>query len=105
MKRRDLLASVAAAAWTAEAQEGGGPAAASLYIPKAHLVEDRKFLHEFMDEFAFVDLITAAPSLRITHIPALVDREKGTYGTILGHISRQNEQTKAFDGKQEAVIV
>ena len=105
MNRRDLLASLAVTAMGAEAQESGGPAAASLYIPKAHLVEDRKFLHDFMDEFAFVDLITASPALRITHIPVLLDRSAGQYGTIHGHIARSNEQTKAFDGKQEAVIV
>jgi transcriptional regulator len=103
MNRRDLLASLALSGITAEAQESGP--SASLYIPKAHLVEDRKFLHEFMDEFAFVDLITASPDLRITHIPVLLSPTDGPYGTIYGHISRQNEQAKAVDGKQEAVIV
>jgi len=78
---------------------------ASLYIPKAHLVEDRKFLHDFMEEFAFVELITTSPSLRVTHIPVLLDRSAGKCGTIHGHISKQNEQTSAFDGKQEALIV
>jgi transcriptional regulator len=77
----------------------------SLYIPKAHIVDDRKFLHDFMDEFSFVDLITASPTLRITHIPCFIDRAKGEYGTIFGHISRNNEQMKAFDGVQQAVIV
>jgi transcriptional regulator len=77
----------------------------SLYIPKAHLVEERKFLHDFMDEFAFVDLITVSPTLRITHIPSVLDRTAGAYGTILGHISAQNPQRAAFDGTQTAVIV
>jgi transcriptional regulator len=104
MKRRDLLSALALTACGAEAQEPVPSPAASLYVPQAHLVEDRKFLHDFMDEFAFVDLITALPGLRITHIPVLVDRSAGQFGTILGHISRQNEQTKAFDGSQHAVI-
>jgi transcriptional regulator len=77
----------------------------SLYIPKAHLVEERKFLHDFMDEFAFVDVITVSPTLRITHIPSVLDRTAGAYGTIFGHISAQNPQRAAFDGKQTAVIV
>src|SRR5262249_10202476 len=104
MKRRELLTGMALAALGADAQESE-PASPSLYIPKAHLVEDRKFLHDFMDEFAFVDLITTSPTLRVTHVPALLDRSEGTYGTIYGHISRQNEQTKAFDGKQRGLIV
>jgi transcriptional regulator len=58
-----------------------------------------------MDEFSFVDLVTVAPSLRITHIPVWLDRSAGAYGTIHGHISRQNPQHEAFDGMQTGVIV
>ena len=104
MKRRDLLSALALTACGADAQQPAPPPAASLYIPQAHVVEDRKFLHDFMEEFAFVDLITSSPGLRITHIPVLLDRSAGQFGTILGHISKQNEQTKAFDGTQQAVI-
>ena len=102
MKRRDLLAGFALAGAKLEAQS---PASESLYIPKAHLVGDRKLLHNFMDEFPFVDLVTTTPTLRITHIPVWLDREAGRYGRIFGHISRQNPQTKAFDGEQPGVIV
>src|SRR5580704_14406301 len=102
MNRRDLLASLALSGVAADAQEPGPPPAASLYIPQAHLVEDRKFLHDFMDEFAFVDLITTSP-LRITHIPVLLDRSTGKYGTTRGHIALANDQSKKFDGDHQAV--
>jgi transcriptional regulator len=106
MNRRDLLAGLALASLEARAQtRTTGAAAESLYIPKPQLIEDRRFLHDFMDEFAFVDLVTVSPSLRITHIPVWLDRAAGAYGTIHGHISRQNPQSGAFDGKQAAVIV
>ncbi len=108
MNRRHLLAGLALANLPARTQsrtpEAPGPGE-SLYIPKPQLVEDRRFLHDFMEEFAFVDLITVSPSLRITHIPVWLDRTAGTYGTIHGHISRQNPQSSAFDGKQTGVIV
>ena len=68
-------------------------------------VEDRKLLHDFMDDFSFVDLITATPTIRITHIPMVLDRTKGRYGTIFGHISKNNPQQQAFDGTAPAVIV
>jgi len=80
-----------------------GPAAESLYIPKPQLVADRRFLHDFMDEFSFVDLVTVSPSLRITHIPVWLDRSAGAYGTIHGHISRQNPQSGTFDGRRAPV--
>ena len=65
--RRTALAALLAAAGFPALDEAAGAAQApaqgepgepdpSLYIPKAHLVEDRAFLHDFMDEYAFVDL-------------------------------------------------
>ena len=106
MNRRHLLAGLALTGVRARAQTQPSEAAGkSLYIPKPQLVEDRRFLHDFMDEFAFVDLVTVSPSLRITHIPVWLDRSAGAYGTIHGHISRQNPQNSTFDGKQTGVIV
>jgi transcriptional regulator len=101
MKRRDLLAGFAMAGIELEAQNNPE----SLYIPKAHLVEDRKFLHDFMEEFAFVDLVTATHGIRITHIPSLLDRTTGKYGTIRGHIARQNPQRETFNSREPAVVV
>lgn len=106
MNRRDLLAGLALASFGADAQtRTNGTAAESLYIPQPQRVEDRRFLHDFMEEFAFVDLVTVSPSLRITHIPVWLDRSAGAYGTIHGHISRQNPQSSAFDGRQTGVVV
>ncbi|MGQ0733310.1 MAG: FMN-binding negative transcriptional regulator [Acidobacteriota bacterium] len=81
------------------------PSDPSLYIPRAHRVEDRAFLHDFMEEYAFVDLVTSTSSLRVTHIPSVLDRTRGSLGTVLGHISAQNLQKGAFDGAHTAVIV
>ena len=93
---------VQAAAADVEPQNDPDP---SLYIPKAHLVEDRTFLHDFMEEYPFVAVVTSAPTLRITHIPTVLDRSRGRYGTIRGHISAQNPQKATFDGSHAAVLV
>ncbi len=77
----------------------------TLYIPKAQLVEDRKLLHDFMEDHRFVEFVTAAPALKITHIPVILDREAGPYGRIFGHISRQNPQSRDIDGHHTAVAV
>jgi transcriptional regulator len=106
MNRRHLLAGLAVSGGVASTQASAQPPAGeSLYIPKPHLVEDLNFLQRFMDEFAFVDLITAAPEIRVTHIPVFLDRSAGKYGTIYGHISRHNPQTACLDGTHPAVIV
>src|ERR1700720_3440109 len=107
MNRRQLLTGFTLAGLETRAQTPAPPSSESesLYIPKPHQVKDRQFLHEFMDEFPFVDLVTATPALRITHIPVWLDRTAGPYGTIHGHISRQNPQSATFDNKQTGVIV
>ncbi|MDP2998623.1 MAG: FMN-binding negative transcriptional regulator, partial [Bryobacterales bacterium] len=71
MKRRDMLSGLAMAGMELEAQQLPSE---SLYIPKPHLVEDRKLLQDFMDEFPFADLVTSSPALRITHIPVFLVR-------------------------------
>jgi transcriptional regulator len=102
MNRRDMLLGFIAAGMPLKAQE---PPPGSLYIPKPQLVEDRKFLQDFMDEFPFVDLVTAGPGIRITHVPVFLDRGIGQYGAIYGHISRHNPQLEAVQAGQNAVIV
>ena len=104
VNRREMLAALAAGGSSLIAHKSAG-IDPTLYIPKAHLVEDRKFLHDFMDEYSFIDLVTSSPTLRITHIPVILDRTAGDYGKILGHVSRQNPQSQTFDGRQTAVIV
>ena len=99
-----MLAALAAGGSSLFAQESAGTDP-TLYIPKAQLVEDRKLLHDFMDEYSFVDLVTSSPTLRITHIPVILDRTAGTYGKILGHVSRQNPQSQTFDGRHTGVMV
>lgn len=106
MNRRHLLAGLVSTGLRAGSQTRTAEATEkSLYIPKPQLVEDRRFLQDFMDEFAFIDLVTVSPSLRITHIPVWLERSAGSYGTIYGHISRQNPQSKAIGGRQTGVAV
>ena len=75
MKRRDLLSGLAMAGMELEAQQHS--LRVPLYIPKPHLVEDRKLLHDFMDEFPFADLVTSSPTLRITHVPVFLGSRPG----------------------------
>src|SRR5262249_30710383 len=103
MKRRDLIAGIAAAAAGSAA---GQPAeSGTLYIPSAHRVEDLALLHDTMEEFPFVEVVTSTPSLRITHLPVWLDRKAEPYGTLYGHLARQNPQSAAIDGRTPAVIV
>ena len=102
LTRRQLAAALALTGVELDAADEG---AGSLYIPKPQLVGDRKLLQDFMDEFSFAELVTAAPEIRITHIPMRLDRSGGTYGKIYGHVSRQNPQSQCVEAGKECVAV
>jgi len=99
MRRRDLCAGLAAAGAGPEDERG------TLYIPQAHREADLTLLHQTMEEFPFAELVTAAPSLRITHLPVWLDRKAGAMGSLYGHIARSNPQSAAIEGGETAVIV
>lgn len=105
MRRRELCAGIAASAAGQQTDLRPAAASESLYVPKAHKVADLALLHDTMEEFSFVELVTPKPTLRITHIPVGLDRKSGAYGTIYGHVARQNPQGAAFDGRNQAAIV
>src|SRR5579885_3501414 len=87
MKRRDLVAGLAAAGVAAAAESSGE---GSLYIPRNHRVEDRALLHDFMDEFAFADLVTGVPEIEITHIPVLLDRSRQVRHVVRPHLPAES---------------
>ena len=104
MKRRDLIAGVAGGV-AASPRAEAGPSAQTVYIPPAHRIEDVALLHDFMESYPFADLITTAPTLRISHIPVWLDRKAGQHGVTYGHVARNNPQSHAFDDHNGAVIV
>lgn len=83
----------------------GAEAEESAYIPEHHRVTDRKAIHDFVDEFGFASVITAQPSIRVTHIPVMLERDEGSWGRIVGHVARANPQHRVFDGKHESLIL
>jgi transcriptional regulator len=103
MRRRDLFAGLAAAG--AGAAAGPQRESGTLYIPPVQRVEDLDLLHDTMEEYPFVELVTVTPALRITHLPVWLDRKAGEYGTLYGHIARQNPQSAAIESRSPAVMV
>lgn len=62
-----------------------------LYLPELFAERDVAALHDFIDENAFATLISPDPSdPPITHLPLLLDRQRGEQGVLLGHVARSN---------------
>jgi transcriptional regulator len=62
-----------------------------MYVPSRFEVTDVPTLHDFMERFSFATLVTAAGgSPFATHLPLLLDRHRGAFGTLIGHVARAN---------------
>jgi transcriptional regulator len=77
-----------------------------MYIPKGFEVEDLPTLHGFIERHGFATLVGSLDGAPFaTHLPLLLDRERGARGTIVGHIARANPHGRAFDGRSPGLAI
>lgn len=77
-----------------------------MYIPAWHREENPAVLHALMREYAFATLVTTHDNAPFaTHLPVLLDGDKGALGTLNAHIARANPQWHDFESGQEALAI
>lgn len=82
----------------------------SLYVPP-HFDEDRlDVLQDAIARIAFGTLVTVnvrgeRREIVASHVPMLLERDRGRYGTLRGHIARPNEQWRDADPAIAAVAM
>ena len=80
------------------------PYEAGMYIPGSFAERERAVLHGLMREHAFATLITTVEGAPVaSHIPFLLDAERGEHGTLVAHLARANPQWRSFDA--EALVI
>ena len=74
-----------------------------MYLP-GHFAETRvPVLHQAMRRIAFGSLVTSAGGIAASHVPMLIDAAPEPFGTLEGHIARDNPQWR--DGSGEALAI
>jgi transcriptional regulator len=63
-----------------------------MYIPTSFSQSDLPTLHAAIERYSFATLISLSGGLTASHLPLLVDRDAGRYGTLIGHMARANLQ-------------
>jgi transcriptional regulator len=77
-----------------------------MYIPPAFREDDLEVLHALMRDYSFAVVVTQQGGVPVaTHLPLLLDSERGAHGTLLGHMARANAQWTGFNGEQEALVI
>jgi len=77
-----------------------------MYVPKPFAETDRDTLFDLIEAHSFGLLVTAEDGVPVaSHIPFVLDRAAGEFGTLQAHVARANPQWRAFDGEREVLCV
>lgn len=75
-----------------------------MYVPAAFRVDDPERLAQFIAEHSFATVITQHEGYPFaSHVPLLFDRDRGSLGTLVGHLARPNPQWQAADGSADGI--
>jgi transcriptional regulator len=77
-----------------------------MYTPEHFRVDDRDTLHAFMRQHSFATIVTHdGKTPHATHMPVLLDPDRGENGTLVSHMARANPQWKHCESGQEVLVV
>jgi transcriptional regulator len=77
-----------------------------MYLPKQFRTDHVGEMHGLMRQYNFATLVTqhdGAPFA--THLPFLLDAERGEHGTLVAHVARANPQWRDLAAGQEALSI
>jgi transcriptional regulator len=76
-----------------------------MYIPAAFRESHPKALHELIRAYSFGTLVSVVDGeLFATHMPFLLDAERGPHGTLVGHLARPNPHWHSFGASALAIF-
>ena len=76
-----------------------------MYIPKPFLVEDRKVIVAFMQQFDFAAVVSHSDTGFVaSHVPVLI-REVGSELQIVGHVARGNSHWRLMERQTESMVI
>ena len=68
-----------------------------MYVPKHFAVDDLASQHDLIDACDFGIVVSnGADGLFATHIPMMLTRDEGAFGTLYGHVARANPHVGLF---------
>lgn len=76
-----------------------------MYVPKHFAVDNLSAQHDLIDACDFGVVVSSGPDgLFATHIPLMLKRDEGRFGTLYGHVARNNPHVKLFGSEALAVF-
>ncbi|MGD9537477.1 MAG: FMN-binding negative transcriptional regulator [Alphaproteobacteria bacterium] len=77
-----------------------------MYVPPHFKIDDPAAAHALIEHQPFGTLVVNLDGrLEATHLPFLLDRSRGTHGTLRAHMARANPAWHAFESGAEALVI
>jgi transcriptional regulator len=77
-----------------------------MYVPRHFVESDHGRLHALIRAHGFATLVSVLDGAPFaTHVPLLLDAERGPHGTLSGHVARSNPHWRGFDGAAPALAI
>ncbi len=77
-----------------------------MYIPAPFAETRIEVLHAQMRENSFATLVSnGEDGLIASHLPLLLDAERGPHGTLIGHMAKANPQWQSLRPDQEVLVI
>jgi len=77
-----------------------------MYVPRHFVQEDVTAAHDLIAENVFATLVTEVSGrLDATHVPVVLDRQRGVRGTLRFHLARANPTSAALEHGSEILMV
>ena len=77
-----------------------------MYIPPSNAEPRLDVLFDFIEAHPLGALVTASPDgLFATHLPLVLDRAAGPFGTLRGHVARANPHHRQAAGSTDALVI
>lgn len=73
-----------------------------MYIPTQFQVTEREEIHRFIENYGFGMILS--DSLEGTHLPFILDKNAGEFGTLYCHFARANPHWKVLADKMALVV-
>lgn len=83
------------------------PVAVGLYPPSQYVEKDPERIRSVMERFNFATVISADRDARVlvTHVPLVVDRDRGgEHGMLIGHLDRSNPQVELLSDRPVTIV-
>jgi transcriptional regulator len=77
-----------------------------MYVRTSHRPRSESDVLQVLEQHMFATLVTPSPDgLIASHLPFMMDPERGEHGTLLAHMARANPQSAAIGMDAEALVM